>query len=168
MNRASTALRIPVSPIIMDDMFTDNIDINISPFKGPFKGKGKNNVAVKSLRNDLSQIDGHMQSIVADFKRASQGRLPVYLYIKKPRGIPQLMWRETGQRSNFLRLFDSDAGKAVLAEVLPATMQLLINYERVRLFWNVRAQIVGHPMEHFNKMRKGNDHLDDLESQLQG
>lgn len=167
MNRASTALRIPVSPIIMDDMFTDNIDINISPFKGPFKGKGKNIVAVKSLRNDLDQIDVHMQSIVADFKRTAKGRFPVYLNIRKPRGIPQLMWRESTRQADFLRLFDSTRGDAILSGLLPATLQLLINYERARLFWNVRAQIVGHPMEHFNKMRKGNDHLDDLESQLQ-
>ncbi len=138
----------------------DNIAIDVHPFKGPFKGKGTNRVAVQTLREDLASINERMVSIVESFRDAVPRGVPVYLSIHKPRGFPQLWWRKSGGAGKYIKLFDDHQYLSALRNLLPATMQLVCDFDRCRLHYNLKATIVGHSLEHYIKYGEGQHALD--------
>ncbi len=149
-------------PIIMSRTVTDNIDIDVTPFKGPFKSKGANRRAVASLRADLDSIHKQMVRIVSSFRSLVPSKVPVYLSIHRPRGIPLLWWRKVGRNSEYVKLFDSSDCMLSLDEFLPTTMQLIVGFDRDRLHYNLQATMVGHSLEHYVKYQNGNEILNNF------
>lgn len=147
----------------MNNTITDNYEINVSPFKGPFKGKGANRKALKNLMDDLAQIKADMKLIVSDFNQAMPSPRKVLFRILMVRGIPQLWWREANERGTYLKLFESNAGDELRSSFFPATLALMEDFDRKRLHYNLKATLVGHAIEHYKKYINGNQLLDRIE-----
>jgi hypothetical protein len=153
---------------MMVNVVVDNHEIQTSPFKGPFKGKGANRKAVQILKDDLEQILSDMESVVKEYnKTMPRGRAryfrPPHLCVFRPRGIPHLWWREANKSSKYVHLFDSDRGTEILSQYLPSTVEMFQEFDRKRLHYNLKATLVGHAVEHYGKYLDGNQLLDDLD-----
>jgi len=99
----------------MNSFITDNYEINVSPFKGPFKGKGANRKALQNLMNDLTLIKSDMKLIVDEFNQVMPPPRKVLFRILMVRGIPQLWWREANERGTYLKLWIWKTGGACLS-----------------------------------------------------
>ena len=147
----------------MNSFITDNYEINVSPFKGPFKGKGANRKALQNLMDDLAQIKSDMKLIVDEFNQAMPPPRKVLFRILMVRGIPQLWWREANERGTYLKLFGSEVGEKFRVSFFPATLELMENFDRKRLHYNLKATLVGHAIEHYRKYINGNQLLDGID-----
>jgi hypothetical protein len=150
----------------MKCFITDNYEINVSPFKGPFKGKGANRKALQNLKADLDQIKSDMKLIVDEFNQAMPPPRKVLFRILMVRGIPQLWWREANERGTYLKLFESETGEKFRVSFFPATLELMENFDRKRLHYNLKATLVGHAIEHYRKYINGNLLLDGIEQNI--
>mgnify|MGYP006899577562 CR=1 FL=1 len=153
---------------MMVNSVVDNHEIQTSPFKGPFKGKGANRKAVHILQDDLKQIVLDMESVIEEYNLAmprgkARYNRPPHLCVFRPRGIPHLWWREANKGSKYVHLFDSARGVEILSQYLPVTVEMFREFDRKRLHYNLKATLVGHAIEHYGKYLEGNQLLDDLE-----
>lgn len=144
----------------MIDVFTDNIDINISPFKGPFKGKGANRKAIQILQDDQEKIRAVMRSIVKDYntvmpEEKNRGNKDLlrrpYLGVVSPAGVPQLWWRRPDRSSRMIHLFGSVEGDKILSKFLPNTIMVFQDFDMLRVHWNLKAMFVGRNLAHYVK-----------------
>ncbi|MFT7532454.1 MAG: hypothetical protein ACI9FD_003485 [Gammaproteobacteria bacterium] len=152
---------------MMTSVIADNIDIDVYPFKGPFKGKGANRKAINQLKVDLLEIKSVMESVIVDFAKVMQPtKRVVSLTMFRPRGIPQLWWRTANKKATYLKLFGSEEGNAILAGMLPEAIDFFIRHERKRLHYNLQATMIGHALEHYRNYVEGNEIMDKLSRQL--
>ncbi len=151
------------------DHLEDNITIDITPFKGPFKGKGANRRAVQQLTNDLSDLEVNMnrlrdeygQSFKRNYKHVTDNR-EYRLDILRARGYPQLWWRVSASGGAWVKLFENDDFKPYLDGLMSATLDLMIDFERRRLAINLQAIWLGHTLEHYKRFVNANQNLDEL------
>jgi len=120
---------------------------NRNPFKGPFKGKGANRRALRELESDLQNIHDEMDTVQKKYNDVFSCPRPVLLRRLHKRAYSFLWWRMVGHSGTYIRLFDSDQGRKVLASLMPQTQQLLIAFDRERIRLNFRATVVGNAVQ---------------------
>ena len=151
----------------------DNICIDVTPFKGPFKGKGANRKSLQILKDDLAVVESAMREAVSEFNELfpplgprvkSNQRRRFKLVIHRPRGVPQLWWRVASLKSNFIKIFDNEAERQYLLGLMPATFRELKRLDELRLELNFKASILANAIEFFTKYVDGVQQLEDFEA----
>lgn len=143
--------------------------INITPFKGPFKGKGANRKVVQILEDDLKDILDEMEQLRIEYVKAvprpkmKQKNQPPYLNIFKPRGIPALMWRIADTRSERFKLFEDDIGKEILSRYMDAAFNVFVEVEKQRLHLNFKSTLLAHTIMKYKVFMSGHEHLENIE-----
>jgi len=117
---------------------------NRNPFKGPFKGKGANRLALRELETDLHHIHEEMDSVEFQFNQVFKRPRPVLLRRLRKRAYSLLWWRMSGQNGTYIRLFDSDKGRDVLAPLMAGSRDILRKFDTERIRLNFRATVVGN------------------------
>ncbi|MCF6256200.1 MAG: hypothetical protein L3K25_07850 [Gammaproteobacteria bacterium] len=120
---------------------------NRNPFKGPFKGKGANRSALRELENELQSIHENMDSVENKYNEIFSRPRPIMLRRLRKRAYSLLWWRMVGHSGTYIRLFDSDRGREVLASLMPQSQKLLIKFDRERIRLNFRATVVGNAVQ---------------------
>lgn len=150
----------------MSEHLNDILDIDLSPFKGPFKGKGANRKAIGILRVEQQRILEVMHSVISDYEQALP-RLKQHGPILHPRlrvhgspDIPQLWWRESVGNSKFVRLFDCERGEIILKRYMPATIELFKRFDRRRANINLQSGMVGYALRKYKLYMTDLDILD--------
>ena len=120
---------------------------NRNPFKGPFKGKGANRRALRDLELELEKIHAEMDRVEERFNLVFQRPRPILLRRLRKRAYSLLWWRLAGKSGTYIRLFDSDAGDAVLATLMIETREVLKRFDQERIRLNFRAGVVGNAVQ---------------------
>jgi hypothetical protein len=130
--------------IIMTFDLDDNRFDACMPFKGPFKGKGQNRVALRQMETQLSEIMDEMDRLVAEFNHTLPSTpRPVNLRIlRRSNHHPLLSWRYAVRSGSYLKLFGSAQGHHILHHLGPHARQLLARFDRERLHLNFRCKLI--------------------------
>ncbi len=142
------------------------MDDNHNPLKGPFKGKGVNRQVLRELENELESIKAEMKEVMARFDKTFHLPRPVNLRLSRTRTYPILWWRMMGRNGTFIRLFDSEAGKEILARLLPRTIKLLMDFDKERIRLNCRAGMFGNAVEGYFRRERDLAILEQYEQRM--
>lgn len=140
---------------------SDNCGFHASPFKGPFKGKGANNKALRQLNEEMSGLLVEMTAVVKRFDQIFNPPRFINLRILK-REYPLLWWREAKQSGSYVRLFQSQKGLALLDGLMPQARAHLVEFDRQRLHLNFRATVVGNTLRAYLRYEEGISQLEQL------
>ncbi len=144
------------------------MDDNHNPLKGPFKGKGINRQILRELEIEMESIKMEMHQVMARFDRTLRLPRPVNLRLSRTRTYPILWWRMIGRNGTFIRLFDSQAGDEILADLLPRTIKLLMDFDRERIRLNCRAGMIGNAVQGYSRREQDLAILEQHEQRLKG
>jgi len=121
-----------------------------TPFKGPFKGKGKNRKAVRELELELAEVRECMESLVERYNEAfpNTPRLVNLRILKRGSQIyPLMYWRETCGTGTFFKLFGNDKGKKILDSIGPKSKELFTMFDKEKLRINFKSKLIGSAIE---------------------
>jgi len=133
---------------------------NRNPFKGPFKGKGANRLALRELESELQTIHDEMDKVIERFDQVFRRPRPVHLRQLRKRQYSLLWWRMVGKSGTFIRLFNSDKGAEVLTPLLLETRKMLMEFDKERIRLNFRASVVGNALEAYRRRERDLDSLE--------
>ncbi len=159
-------------PIISRFLPADNIEIDLYPFKGPFKGKGANRRAMRVLVDELAELKEQMIEIIDEYNRllnrdvmVTGSPRPPVLSLFEPRGIPQLWWREPTKKSEYIKsLFGSKKGREYLKPLGAGAISMIMEFDVLRLYFNLKSTMVGHSLEHYRKFTAGMEILESVDA----
>lgn len=120
---------------------------NRNPFKGPFKGKGANRLALRELEKELDDIHAAMDMVEERFNQIFTRPRPILLRRLRKRQYSLLWWRLAGSNGTYVRLFDSDAGSAVLASMMMETREIMTQFDRERIRLNFKSKVIGNAVQ---------------------
>jgi len=141
----------------------DNCESNSVPFKGPFKGKGKNRRIVKQLEFDMNEIKKEMEAIVKEFNNvfSTTPRVANLRILRRP-SYPLMWWRMSTNGGKCIQLFNSKEGRRILNKVGPHTLRQLALFDKTRIEINSRCRIVGSVLESYRFYMEGMDLIDTI------
>lgn len=135
---------------------------NRNPFKGPFKGKGENRLALRELETELDKIHDEMDILVERFNEVFRQPRPVHLRQLRKRKYSLLWWRMVGKSGTFIQLFNSDKGDEVLTPLMGETRKMLMEFDKERIRLNFRASVVGNALEAYRRRERDLASLDQI------
>jgi len=129
---------------------TDKLDIDLSPFKGPFKGKGANRRAMEVLENDKKLLVRQMYKLIREVEDVfpppgprAPIKFPHLRIFKATNGkIPQLWWRDPVGNSKYLKLFESDRGIELMSNFQSRTVDCFKEFDSRRGTLNFQSTLV--------------------------
>lgn len=129
----------------------DNIEIDLSPFKGPFKGKRRNREAVEMLNSSMADLQDVIKSEIDAFNKIiPRFRRPFKLALLTARGRPQLWWREARANGPWIKdIYNNPEFMSWLAGLLPETKNAILEFDDRRHSYNFQANILGTAKEHY-------------------
>ncbi|MFK5892413.1 MAG: hypothetical protein QM504_04235 [Pseudomonadota bacterium] len=142
-----------------------------TPFKGPFKGKGKNRKAVRELELELVEVKLEMEKLIERYNEAfpNTPRLVNLRILKRgSQKFPLIYWRETCGSGTFFKLFGNDKGKQILNSIGPRSKELFTSFDKEKLIVNFKSKMIGSVIEAYNIYSEGLVEIDEYFEKLDG
>jgi len=114
--------------------------------KGPFKGKGehKNDWRLKSLRNNVEQLQTElkktvktMRSLIEDYDKTFTGTLTAYLAFHKTANGSYVRWRMNGVKQRYFAIANDEIGETFLRTQSITVRKVLLDFEQHRIRLNL-------------------------------
>lgn len=149
--------RVFLHGLVIINMDDNQLEM-LLPFKGPFKGKGRNRRAVRQLESQMIEIRIAMEHVVDQYNSTFVTRpRPVNLMIHK-RGKhmhPMLTWRKSIRGGSFFHLFGNEEGEALLRQLRPNTVRVMADFDNKRLILNFKSKVAFSALSAYWLMEEG-------------